>query len=98
MLTYKDIISKLKANNKILKKYHVKKIGLFGSYSRNENDEKSDIDFIVDLNPPSFDNFMDLSFKLEDLFNKKIDLVTENSISSYIKPMIQDEFKWYETE
>ena len=41
---------------------------------------------------------MDLSEKLEDLFDKKIDLLTENSISPYIKPFIQNEIIWYETK
>jgi len=97
MLNFDEIIDKLKNNNQILKKYHVRKIGLFGSYSRNENNENSDIDFIVDFDNTNFDDFMDLSFKLEDLFNKKIDLLTENSISPYIKPLIQNDIKWYET-
>jgi uncharacterized protein len=98
MLNFEEILNKLKTNNQLLKIYHVKKIGLFGSFSRNEGNDNSDIDFIVDFDKTSFDDFMDLSFKLEDLFKKKIDLLTENSVSPYMKPLIQNEIKWYETK
>ena len=64
-LTDKEIISALEKHSSILKKYKVKKIGLFGSYVRGEQRENSDIDFIVEFEEPSFDNFMDLAFYLE---------------------------------
>ncbi len=97
MLTKEKILSELKKNNDILKKYKVKKIGLFGSYSDNNQKEESDIDLIVDFEKTTFDNFMDLSFKLEEIFDKEIDLVTENGISPYIKPLIESGICWYET-
>ncbi len=97
MLTKEKILSELKKNNDILKKYKVKKIGLFGSYSDNNQKEESDIDLIVDFEKTTFDNFMDLSFKLEEIFDKEIDLVTENGISPYIKLLIESGICWYET-
>lgn len=94
--TSHEILDILKNNKDLLLKYHVKKIGLFGSSSHNIASNESDIDFIVDFNKKTFDNFMDLSFALEELFDRKIDLVTDKSISPYLLQIIRDEVKWYE--
>lgn len=95
-LTSKEIFDILKKNRELLKKYRVRKIGLFGSYVRNQASSESDIDFIVEFEEKTFDNYLELSFALEDLFNKKVDLLTEKGISPYILPYIQNEVQWYE--
>jgi len=95
-LTDKEIISLLKKHKGLLKKYKVKRIGLFGSYVRGEQKRGSDIDFLVEFEEPNFDNFMDLIFHLEDLFRKKVELITNGSLSPYIEPYVEKEVKWYE--
>jgi predicted nucleotidyltransferase len=96
-LTDKKIMSLLKKHNDILKKYKVKRIGLFGSYIRGEQRRYSDIDFLVEFEKPTFDNFMDLVFSLEDLFSKKVELITNGNLSPYIQPYVEKEVRWYET-
>ena len=67
--------------------FGVNKIGLFGSYVRNEQLPQSDIDILVDLDPAkeTFDNFMNLYDYLEELFDgKKIEIVSVNGLSPYI--------------
>lgn len=96
-LTDKKIMSLLKKHNDILKKYRVKRIGLFGSYVRGEQKRYSDIDFLVEFEEPTFDNFMDLVFSLEDLFSKKVELITNGNLSPYIQPYVEKEVRWYET-
>ncbi len=98
MKTYssKEIFEILKTHRKLLKKYRVKKIGLFGSALRNETNHKSDIDLLVEFEEKTFDNFIDLAFELERLFNQKVDLLTEKGISPYILPYIQNTIQWYE--
>ncbi len=96
-LTTKQIFKILQRNQELLKKYRVKKIGLFGSYIRQEFTKKSDIDLLVDFEEKSFDNFIELAFALEKIFNKKVDLLTEQGISPYILPYIKNEIQWYET-
>lgn len=78
----------------IEQRYSVKKIGIFGSYLRDKQKETSDIDILVEFHNPTFDNFMDLVFYLEDLFGKEVDLITPNSLSPYIKPFIEKEIIW----
>jgi len=95
-LTDKKIMSLLKKHNDILKKYKVKRIGLFGSYIRGEQRRYSDIDFLVEFEEPNFDNFMDLVFSLEDLFSKKVELITNGNLSPYIQPYVEKEVRWYE--
>jgi len=96
-LTGEAILETLKKNKEILKKYGVKRIGLFGSFIRGEQKKNSDIDFLVEFKNPDFDDFMDLVFYLEDLFGRKVELITNGSISPYIQPYIK-EVNWYETE
>ena len=95
-LSSKEILKILQRNQDLLKKYHVKKIGLFGSYGRDESSGKSDIDLLVDFEEKSFDNFIELAFELEKIFNRKVDLLTEKGVSPYILPYIKNEVQWYE--
>lgn len=90
MLTREEIIEKLKENREILKKYGVKKIGIFGSYVRGEQKRDSDIDLVVEFDLSMFDKnfkglfdaFMEVSFCIEMLFDKKIDILTPDSIKT----------------
>jgi hypothetical protein len=95
-LTDKEIMSLLKKHKGLLKKYKVKRVGLFGSYVRGEQKKHSDIDFLVEFKEPTFDNFIDLVFELEDLFGRKVELITNGSLSPYIQPYVEKEVKWYE--
>ena len=74
-------------------KYGVARIGLFGSYIRGEASPGSDIDIIVTFqeNRETFDNYMDLKFFLEDIFEKSVDLIIEDTIKSRIKDQILHE-------
>lgn len=82
--------------NEIKTKYNVKKIGIFGSYAKGQQNEESDVDVLVEFEKPTFDNFMELVFFLEDLFGKKVDLLTPKSLSPYMKPYIEKEVVWCE--
>lgn len=96
-LTDTGIIETLRKHRDILKKYGVKRIGLFGSFVRKEQRADSDIDFLVEFEKPDFDNFMNLVFFLEELFGRKVELITNGSLSPYIQPFVEKEVKWYET-
>ncbi len=96
MLTYKNILTKLEENKATIKKYGVKKIGLFGSYIRKEQKPTSDIDILVEFEKGkvTFDNYMDLKFFLEDLFECKVDLVMKEAIKPDLKPYIIGSVKY----
>lgn len=90
-LTQQQIIALLKENHAVLKKYSVKKIGLFGSYATGTQRKTSDIDVLVEFEKPTFNNFMDLVFYLEDLFGRKVDLLTTTAVQHMrIKEVVED--------
>lgn len=68
----------------------VKKAYVFGSYSRDEADENSDLDILVELDhaTPIGMKFFSYQDELEQILNKKVDLVTYESLSNYIKPFV----------
>ncbi len=96
MLTYRTILAKLEENTATIKKYGVKRIGLFGSYLRKEQKPTSDIDILVEFEKGkiTFDNYMDLKFFLEDLFKCKVDLVMKEAIKPDLKPYIIGSVKY----
>jgi predicted nucleotidyltransferase len=53
-----------------LKRFSVRRIGLFGSYARGQQTAQSDIDFIVEFDRPTYDNFYNLCVYLEKLFKR----------------------------
>lgn len=79
--------------DKLKERFGVKEIGIFGSYVREEPQESSDIDILVEFldGYKTFDNYMDLKFYLEDLLNLKVDLVSKTALKPRIKPYILEE-------
>jgi len=89
MITKTEILSKLTELKPVLyKDYAVKEIGLFGSYSNNTNSEESDIDILIELEKPIGWKFFTLELFLENVFNRKIDVVTKNALKEQIKDSI----------
>ncbi len=88
-----DLLVALSNNREIIKSYGVNSLGVFGSFSRGSFNDASDVDLLVNFTPgkKSFDNFMDLSFFLEDLLGRKVEIVTPQSLSTYIGPHILKE-------
>lgn len=78
-----DIFEQLRKHQKTLEGYGVRRCGLFGSFRRGEATENSDIDLLVEFKPElkTFMNFMDLCFFFDDLFGRKVDVLTPESLS-----------------
>jgi predicted nucleotidyltransferase len=72
-------------------KYTVKKIGVFGSFARGDEKAESDVDILVELVEPTFDHYMDLKFRLEEVLQRPVDLVLEDNIKKRLKPIIERE-------
>lgn len=89
----KNIKEKLKKSERFLKeRFSVKKIGVFGSYSRGEQTKKSDIDVLVEFfEEPSLFKFIDLEDYLTELLTIKVDLVMKDSLKPYIGKHILEE-------
>lgn len=93
MLTKEKILEELKKNKEQIKKYGVRKIGVFGSYIRKEQKKESDIDILVEfeLGKKTFDNYMELKFFLEGLFGYNVDLIISEAVKPRLKPYIMGE-------
>ncbi len=76
-MTKEYILNFLNENHTLLeRKYSVDSIGLFGSYAKGVENEKSDIDFYVVFKQKTLDNMIGLLLYLEKVFNKKIDMIS----------------------
>ncbi len=86
-----SIINRLKDIKPALcETYGITELALFGSYSRNEATEKSDIDIMIDYQVPMGMKFFDIVYELEEVFkNKKVQVVTRKAI----KPKYFDRIK-----
>ncbi len=92
-VTFEQIYRTLQQHfNKLQKQYSVKTLGVFGSYAREEATDNSDLDLLVEFQGDlTFDKYMDLKFFLEDLFDKKIDLVIRDDTKPQIREKILGE-------
>jgi uncharacterized protein len=94
-MTTKDyIMSVIKNNRQSLIRLGIQNVGLLGSYSRDEQSVKSDIDILIDFIPEmeNFDNYMAVCDLFEQLFkNEKVEIITKNGLSPYIGPKILNE-------
>ena len=85
------LLERLDHNQKEIKAFGVSRLGLFGSFAADTNvHAESDVDLLVDFAPEkkTFDNFIDLSYFLESLLGRKVELVTTESLSKHIGPHI----------
>ena len=92
MLSKSEVLQKLSEHKVELQtKYPLKSIALFGSYARGEQSEESDIDVLVEFSEPVGMEFIDLLLELEEIFNRKVDLVSKRAIKSHYLPYIEDD-------
>lgn len=91
-----DIIKLIKENRGKIRSYGIKKIGLFGSFARNESREGSDVDLLIEFNKDkkTYHNFINFAYFIESLLKRKVELVTPESVSPYIAPYIQKEVEY----
>lgn len=76
-------------------KYHVKKIGIFGSFVRGEQKKGSDLDILVEFESPiGFFDFIRLENFLSNTLHKKVDLVSKKAVKSAVKKEILKEVQY----
>lgn len=92
MKTVQEIIEILREHERELKKkYKIKRIKIFGSYVEGNQSKTSDIDLIVDFEEtPTFIELLRAEEEITRILGIKVDLLTEESISPFIKPYIKE--------
>lgn len=89
MLTRVDIENKLKQMKpELADKFQVSRIGYFGSFANDRQNESSDLDLLVEFSEPIGWRFFTLERFLEESFGIPIDLVTKNALKERIKDPI----------
>lgn len=82
------LVKKKTAINELCEKFHVERLYLFGSAAKGTLKDESDVDFLVKFKSFDlyfyFDNYMDFQNQLQELFQRKIDLVEEQSLRNPI--------------
>ena len=91
-----QVFELINQNQTAIKNLGVKRLGLFGSLVRSQARAESDVDFLVEFEPgqKTFDNIMRLGFFLEDLLQRRVELITPESLSPYIRPHVIQEVEY----
>ncbi len=94
--TRKDVSSILSSHRQEIESLGVKRIGLFGSFVKGKQKKESDVDLLVEFmrGKKNFKNFIHLAYLLEDLLHRKVELITPESLSPYLKPHILKEIEY----
>jgi predicted nucleotidyltransferase len=72
-------------------RFTVIRIGVFGSCARGVEGPDSDVDILVELAEPTFDHYMDLKFRLEEVLGRPVDVVMADAVKPRLKPIIEQE-------
>lgn len=85
-MTSDDILRVLREHRAELQGMGARRLGLFGSFVRGEERPDSDVDLLVELDRRTFDRYMDLKLRLEQLLGRPVDLV----LADRLKPALRD--------
>ena len=89
-----DVLRKLDScYSELRERFGVDTIGIFGSVSRGEDTADSDVDVLIAFQEGkvSFSSFIHLADYLEELFGRRVDLLTKDGMSPYMRPYIEAE-------
>jgi predicted nucleotidyltransferase len=94
--TKEFVLMLIRQHESDIKTFGVRRMGLFGSFVRDQQGKDSDIDILVEFEPglKTFDNFIHLAFFLEDILKRRVELVTPDALSPYIGPHIMKEVEY----
>jgi hypothetical protein len=85
-----DVRKRIRAHGDRLEQLGVRSLALFGSVARGESQPNSDVDFLVEFDgPATFDAFMELKLFLEDLLDRRVDLVTQRGLRDEIRQHVE---------
>jgi len=90
-LTRENVLATLELNAPELRRLGARSLALFGSVARGEGTESSDIDLLVELQPKTFDAYMDVKLFLEKVLGRKVDLVLADAVKPRLRSVILGE-------
>lgn len=76
----------------IRERFGVKRLAVFGSVARDEARDESDVDVLVEFQGrATFDGYWDVKLYLEELLQRKVDLVTDDAVRPQLRPYIEQD-------
>ena len=96
LLDKNTIIELLRMHSKQIKSYDIQDLGLFGSHIRGDQSRDSDIDVIVEFKEgqKTYKKFIGLTYFLESILHKQVDLLTFQSITPRFRDEIEKEITY----
>jgi len=96
MNSLNEIMKFMNEHMDTIRAFHIKRIGVFGSFAREEQTNDSDVDILVEFEEgqETLDNYMDLKFYLEDTFGRNVDLVISSAIKDALRKSIVESVKY----
>jgi predicted nucleotidyltransferase len=92
MIGRETVLDLLKSHQLELHNLGVLKLAIFGSIARNEAHPGSDVDLLVEFDPPvTFDRYMRAKFFLENLLQCPVDLVFPETLKDRVRPYVEEE-------
>jgi len=85
------LLKKLEENREAIRGFGVRRLGIFGSYARGDEKGSSDMDFLVEFDDASLQNYLNLKDFLEQLFHCPVDLVFADVVKPRLRPIILNE-------
>ncbi len=88
-----DIVRSIKPD---LYRFGVERLGLFGSFVREQQNEESDIDFVVEFQPgmKKYRNYLNLADFLEENLKRKVDLLTWEGMAPFVQREVRKEIEY----
>ena len=87
-----EVLGRLRPmRGELRRRFTVRRLGVFGSCVRGQAGPASDVDVLVDLEQPTFDHYMDLKFRLEEVLGRDVDLVLADTLKPRLRPIVERE-------
>ncbi|MBU3675774.1 MAG: nucleotidyltransferase family protein [Chitinophagaceae bacterium] len=95
MISLQSVILNLQnIKPELARRFHVQEIGIFGSLTRNDFSDKSDVDIVVSFNGSIGIEFIDLADFIEKSIHHKVDLISRNAMSERFYSAIKNEIQY----
>jgi predicted nucleotidyltransferase len=92
MLTREQVVESLRLRSAYLaEEFGVRRIGLFGSFAKGLSTDKSDVDLIIEFDPPIGLRFMELGDYLEEVLGRRVDILTPVGLQAIRQKTVRED-------
>lgn len=91
-----QVFALIQSHKAAIRQFGAARLGLFGSFVRNQQREDSDIDFVVEFleGRKKYKNYVHLAYYLEKLLNRYVQLVTWEAMAPFVKKEVENEIEY----